>query len=260
MSRKTKNGRDESLGTFKGYDYGFTYKERWFYLFLGVLQLTILGYIFYKSLFMIGVLQFLLPFYLKIKEEECRQNHMNHLKAEFKEMLEVYQGFIMAGYAADNAIVHTRKELISLGYEKSMVVRELDYMIRKLKLNLPLGDLFMDWGKRSGLRDIEDFASIFALSSRTGGDMPKIMRNCAAIIGEKLEVERDISTLLSARRYEEKVINIIPLFILLYVDITSKGFLMPLYTGLFGRGIMTLCLLVYFISFRLSQRIMNIEV
>lgn len=244
----------------EGYNYGFNSKERISYILFGILQLGFLGYIFYKSLPAVCLLQILLPFYLKRKEEECRQNHINKLKSEFKEMLEIYQGFISAGYASDNALIHTRKELLSLGYEKSMVVKELDHMIRKLKFNLPLGELFMDWGKRSGLRDIEDFASIFILSSQTGGDLPGLMRSCASVIGEKLEVERDIATILAARKYEQKVVNLVPLFLLLYVDLTSKGFLLPLYEGIFGRLVMSLCMFVYFVSLRIGQRIMNIEV
>lgn len=259
MSRKIEDGGGKPLKK-KGYDYGFTAKERFLYIALGILQLALLGYIFYKSIIIVCLLQLLLPFYLKMKEEECRRKHINLLKLEFKEMLEVYQGFIMAGYAADNAIFHTKMELSVLGYEKSMVVKELEFIINQLKLNLPLGDLFMEWGRRSGLKDIEDFASIFTLSCQTGGNMTKIMRVCAGIIGDKIDVERDIDTLLAAKRYEQRVLNLIPLFILLYVDLTSAGFLKPLYTGIFGRGIMSLCLAVYFTAFRISQKIMCIEV
>lgn len=259
MSGKIEDGRSKPLKK-KGYGYGFTAKERLFYMALGILQLSLLGYIFYKSIIVICLLQSLLPFYLKMKEEECRRKHINQLKLEFKEMLEVYQGFILAGYAADNALLHTKIELLILGYEKSMVVKELDFIINQLKLHLPLGDLFMEWGRRSGLKDIEDFASIFTLSCQTGGNMPKIMRVCAGIIGDKIDVERDIDTLLAAKKYEQRVLNLIPLFILLYVDLTSSGFLKPLYMGIFGRGIMSLCLMIYFAAFKVSQKIMCIEV
>lgn len=259
MSGKIKDGGNKLLKK-RGYDYGFTRKEKLLYIVLGTGQLALLGYIFYKSIIVMCLLQFLLPFYLKIKERECRTRHINTLKAEFKEMLEVYQGFILAGYAVDNALLHTRKELAVLGYEKSMVVRELDFMARQLKLHVPLGELFMEWGRRSRLKDIENFASIFMLSCQTGGNISKIMRVCSGIIGDKIDVERDIDTLLASKKYEQKVINLIPLFILLYVDFSSKGFLDPLYMGIFGRWIMTLCLAVYFLAFFISQKIMRIEV
>ncbi len=86
------------------------------------------------------------------------------------------------------------------------------------------------------------------------------MKNCADIISEKIEVEREIDVIISSKRYEQKIINMIPLFILLYVDLTSNGFLDPMYQGFFGRGIMTLCLSLYFIAYCLSIKIMQIEV
>lgn len=260
MSGEVKNGGIAAVEGGKQIHYGFTGRERLIYTLMGIAQLALLGYLFYKSLLMVCLMQLLLPRYLKIREEECRQAHINRLKTEFKEMLEIYQGFIMAGYAADNALIRTRREFFALGYENSKVVEELDYMIRRIQLNVDVALLFSEWGKRSGLKDIEDFAAVFSLSAQTGGNVHKIMRSCASVIGEKLEAERDIGTILASGKYEQKIITLIPLFLLLYVDMTSKGFLDVLYTGFFGRAVMTVCLAVYFTSYLIGRRIMNIEV
>lgn len=258
MQGEVENVRHKDIE--KSISYGFTLKERVFYFLIGELQIVALSYIFYKSIVVIVFLQLLLPFYMKIKESECRAKHINILKAEFKEMLEVFQTSISAGFSPENSIKHTRDEMRTLGYGSGIVARELEFMLNKFKLNVPVSDMFMDWGRRSRLRDIEDFVQIFNISGKTGGNTVQIIKDSAKSISEKIEVERDIATILAARKYEQKIINAIPLFILLYVDFSSKGFLTPLYSGLVGRGIMTICLLVYLSAYRISAKIMDIEV
>lgn len=261
MPRKAQTVGNRAVMKLKGgYNYGFTKKERLIYTLAGIAQLSALGYIFYKSVVMVAAFQLLLPLYLRYMEEECRRKHTEQLKCEFKELLDAYQSFISTGYSADNALELTRAEMISLGFAKGAAVAELEYMIRQMKLNVPISELFREWGRRSGLKDIEDFAEIFEMSEYTGGNTARLIKECASAIGEKMDVERDIGVILAARKYEQRVINIVPLLILLYVDFTSGGFLDVLYKGLPGRLVMTVCLAVYLCSFVISNKIMDIEV
>ena len=52
--------------------------------------------------------------------------------------------------------------------------------------------------------------------------------------------------------------NVLPFLIILYIDITSDGFLDVMYQTLTGRIIMTVCLLLIGISCWFSGRILNI--
>lgn len=259
MYRKAKNGRNQPVVN-SSLSYGFTPKERATGILLGILKLAGIGYIFYKSLIGVLLLQLFLPLYLRIKEEECQKKHIQILKLEFKEMLLAYRSAIVAGLSPKNAIAYVREEMISLGYENGQTVKELGYMINQIKLNVSIPELFMDWGKRSKVEDIQSFANIFDLIEKTGGNLADIMKGCADIISEKIEVEREIDVIITSKKYEQKVINVIPLFLLLYVDMTSKGFLRPMYEGIFGRLIMTACMALYFVAYVLSFKIMSIEV
>jgi len=64
----------------------------------------------------------------------------------------------------------------------------------------------------------------------------------------------------AAKRYEQRVMNLVPFLIILYMNFSSPEFFQTLYTTLLGRITMTLCLLVYAFSLWLSGRIMSIEV
>ena len=90
--------------------------------------------------------------------------------------------------------------------------------------------------------------------------MTEVMERCVCVIEEKLVTEREIQVLISAREMEQKIMNVVPFGILLYISVTSKGFFDVLYHNLAGVCIMTVCLAVYVGAVILSSKIVNIEV
>ena len=70
----------------------------------------------------------------------------------------------------------------------------------------------------------------------------------------------DIKTLNASKQYEQKVMNLIPFVIIIYMNLSSPDFFMTLYTKTMGRITMTVCLLLYCLAIFLANRIMDIEV
>ena len=87
-----------------------------------------------------------------------------------------------------------------------------------------------------------------------------MIRVCSVTIGDKIETAKEIQTLIAAKKLEGRIMDIIPCFIILYIDLSSPGFFDVLYYTLFGRVIMTACLAVYLGAILLSEKIMSIEV
>ena len=94
----------------------------------------------------------------------------------------------------------------------------------------------------------------------TDASMPKIIALTADVISRKAEVERDIDVLLTSRRYEQKIMNLVPFAIIMYLSMSSPGFFDALYGNVLGIAVMTGCLAVYMFSCALSDRITSIEV
>ena len=64
----------------------------------------------------------------------------------------------------------------------------------------------------------------------------------------------------AAKRFEQKVMNILPLLIVLYIDFSSPGFFNIMYTTIIGRMCMSVGLTVYLFAIYISKRLLNIEV
>ena len=85
-------------------------------------------------------------------------------------------------------------------------------------------------------------------------------KSCIAFVEvTKIEVKREIQTMISGKQMECKVMNLIPLGIILYFWIASPGFLDCMYT-MSGRPVMTVLMIVYIAAFKWSERIGDITV
>ena len=130
-------------------------------------------------------------------------------------------------------------------------------MTRELRNNRNLEDLLSEFAVRTQVADIRDFAQVFHIAKRSGGNLPGILKNTADIISDKIEVKREITTMISAKRLEQSIMNVVPFAIILYINFTSPGFFDPLYHNFLGIVIMSVLLAVYMAALFLADRIIQ---
>lgn len=73
-------------------------------------------------------------------------------------------------------------------------------MESQLKVSVPVEELFRSLGERCGIEDMENFATVFYTAKRTGGDMSKIIQTSARMLGDKIDVKKEIETTLAAKK------------------------------------------------------------
>jgi tight adherence protein B len=127
-------------------------------------------------------------------------------------------------------------------------------------MNQPVEVILKDFADRSGIDDIKNFAEVFDTAKRTGGDLIKIIRSTGNIIRDKIEVKREIITMITAKKFESNIMNLIPFGIIVYLRMFSPDFLSPLYHNLFGILFMTAILVIYYGISRIAMKITSIEV
>ena len=160
----------------------------------------------------------------------------------------------------ENAFAEAREEFVKLYGENNSIAREFGYLNHQIQLNVPLETLLESLAERSGIEEINSFSQVFGFAKRGGGDFMKIFRSTVDKIGQKAEVMQEIEVLMSAKRMEMNIMNLVPFGILAYVGFTSPEFLKPLYGNLLGAGIMTGCLAGYVCACRIAKKIVDIQV
>ena len=199
-------------------------------------------------------------FFLKWKKKGLIRERKKNLNYQFKDALNALSVAVQAGYSVENAVMACSRDLERLYPQETDIVREFHYMETQLKVSVPVEELFMSFGDRSGIEDIENFAAVFYTAKRTGGDMNRIIQTSSRMLGDKIDVRREIETTLAAKKAEQMIMSLMPAGIILYLKMTSPGFLEVLYGNPFGILAMSLCLVIYGFSYWLGRRIVDIEV
>ena len=72
----------------------------------------------------------------------------------------------------------------------------------KLNLNISIEDAFNEFAKECRVEEINNFSEILSYAKRSGGNLIQIIKNTTDSISEKIDVKREISTIISAKQFE----------------------------------------------------------
>ena len=121
-------------------------------------------------------------------------------------------------------------------------------------------DAFDEFAKECGVEEIDIFAQILHYAKRSGGNLIEIIRSTTETISEKIDVKREIRTIISAKQFEQSIMNYVPMGIILYMRVSAPGMFEKVYGNVAGVIIMTGCLLVYFLARIIAEKIVDIKV
>ncbi len=217
----------------------------------------LLAYFFYRSPLAMIPLSAAGIFLFRGIGRQKAEKRREELTAQFRECILAVAISMRAGYSVENAFLGCWQDMGMMYGEGALICRELNYIKRGLNINIPLEELLEDLSGRSGCEEIAQFAQIFALAKRNGGNMAEIIQSSAVQIGKQIELRQEIRTLLGGKQMELGIMKIMPFGILLYINMGNPGYFDSLYHNLTGILIMTGCLGVYLGAYFLGERIMK---
>lgn len=235
-------------------------KELLFWVMKGCCLIAVPGYLFYRSLPVVFGLLFLLPYYLKLQKKEYEKKERQRLNQGFADALAAFSAALEAGYSAENALGECIKDLAMLYPEDEPIRKEFVHLQRQLRDNRSLEQGFADMAVRTGDKDILCFSEVFEIAKRSGGDLIRVIKATERNMAECAEVHREIRTVISAKRLEANIMNLMPCGIILYFLLCDPMYLLPLYEGVAGRMLMTGVLAVYITCVLWSNKIVEIEI
>lgn len=195
--------------------------------------------------------------YFKKSEKELALADRRTLESEFGEAIRGVATALRAGYSVENAFIQSGQDMAKQYGRESLIFKEMENIRRGLVINISLEELLKDLGDRSGCESIRDFAKVFAISKRSGGNMVGSIGNSVDTISLMIETREEMATALSGRKMEQRIMKVMPFGILAYVGISSPGYFDPLYGNLMGVLIMTGLLIVYLAAYIMGDRILE---
>lgn len=216
------------------------------------------AFLFYKNVGVSFVAALTALYVPRIRRKQLIRKRKEELRRQFKHALYSLSSALSAGKSVENAFREAGNDLRMLyPDEKTDMLRELDRVNRRTENGEPVEKSLLDFGRRSGIEDVQQFAEAFAACKRTGGDLVEVMRRTSNLIGEKMEIEQDISVMVAQKRFEAKALGFLPFVIVAFLAFSSPDYMEPLYRGA-GHLIMTASLALLGASQWLAQKIMDI--
>ena len=217
------------------------------FIFYNIIVLSFIGAVVF------GAVNILISMHGLIKKRLLK------LRIQFFDLLEALSVAMRAGNPMLRSLQSAREDLILIYPENCDIITELDIIIGKFNNAVPLSESFSDLAERSGLEDIASFASIYATIEGKSGRSDEIVRETQQIIADKMEIEMEIDTLMTAAKSEVNIMLLMPLVILGIIGYAGAGFMDAIYTTSAGRIVSTGGLIVFILSFILARKFSNVK-
>lgn len=188
----------------------------------------------------------------------CRRRR-EKLRQQFKEALLALSSLLSAGRSVENAFASLENDLVLLLEDsQSDLILELRVITNRLQTGEPLEIGLGDFAKRSDLDEIRNFADVITICKRAGGDLVEVVRRTSQLIGEKLEVELEVSVLIAQKRFEARIMMGMPFAFVGILGFVAGDYMDPLHEGM-GIILLSVCLLLLCACSWWMLRIMDIK-
>ena len=154
---------------------------------MGFVAGSIFLYFFYQSFWVVVIGFPVMIFFCRWKQKQLCKKRRNELENQFKDWLECVIVSLQSGNSVENEFIKAGKEMALFYGEDADIRREMKEMNYLLENNVTLEKILLDLGHRSGSEDIRNFAEVFLIGKRSGGNLREIIESCCSVIVMKMD-------------------------------------------------------------------------
>lgn len=245
----------------KKIDYKLSKFEAQKFYVIASVALFVTGMLFYKNIFLSLILILGVIPIKKIYVKTIAEKKRAELTVQFKDLLYSISASFSTGRHMTAALEEAYENLMLIYNEDDLIMIELKYMCDRIINNKESEeDVLFDFAARSGIEDIENFMDVYFTCRTTGGDVQRVVNEASSVIADKIDMEKEINTITSQKKYEAKILTFIPVVLIGFLQLTSPDYIDPLYSTIAGRLIMTGSIGMIAVAFMWSMKITGIKV
>lgn len=198
-------------------------------------------------------------YFIPMRVKQIIKKRRSNLSLQFRDMLDALTTSLGAGKNVTDAFMAVYDDLKVQYEEGSYILQELEVILSGIQNNIPIEDMLTDFGHRSAISDIESFANVFQISYRKGGNIKDIIRNTHNILSEKMEIQEDIETIVTANKTEQNIMIVMPIALIGIIKLMSADFAANFVTT---TGIIstTIAITLFVIAYWLGTEILDIKI
>lgn len=202
---------------------------------------------------------FAVKMFLPIRREQIIDKRIKNLKLQFVDLLDSLSASFATGQNAPSAFVTARNDLLIQYRDDAYIVKEVSMILDGYNQNIPIENMILDFGKRSGIKDIENFGRVFENVYRKGGDIKDVVRSTHEILSSKTQIEMEIATAITSNKNEQNIMLVMPFLIIGMIKMIGGDFAQN-FTTPSGLIFTTIGVALFVVSYYIGKAVMNIEV
>lgn len=197
-------------------------------------KVLLTAWLFFDFALVSVLLLFYVPVALWQKKKERLRQKKWELNLAFKDALVCLENSLAVGYSPESSVREAVKNLEQLHGKDHDICREFRVMVKQMELGTGMEEVFLDFGARTGVEDIKQLADVFAVVKRTGGNLAQVFRQTGSVLQDKIELKRELRTVIAAKQMEFQIMCAVPYGILLYLKLCAPAMSSALYHNTFG--------------------------
>lgn len=245
----------------EGIDYNVyiaTQKEKVLWFIIGMVVSGAVLYIFYESIIASLVVGAICGWlFVPIRTSQMIGKRQKKLTIQFRGLLDALATSIAAGKNMYDSFSGAADDLAIQFSPEADIVHEVNLIRIGLDNNLPIEDLLLNFAERSGVSDVRNFANVFATCYRKGGNIKDVINNTVSIIGDKIEIQMELETMVAGQTNEQNIMLVMPVLFIVVLK-SMGGDLIDLQSTV-GILSVTASLVIFVLAYIVSKKILNIK-
>ncbi len=162
--------------------------------------------------------------FIPIRTQQILAKRKATLRTQFRDMLDGLNTSLGSGKNVPDSFASVYEDMKIQYDEGAFIVNELEVILSGINNNIAVEDILLDFSFRSGIDDIKSFADVFEICYRKGGNMKDVIKHTHAILSDKMEINEEIETAVSASKMEQNLILVMPVAIVGMIKVSSPDF------------------------------------
>ena len=177
---------------------------------------------------------------------------------EFQDFIYLIDGSLKGGRSFDNALVEAKNNLFNMYGDDTLLGKDLEKIIywNKIGISYEKGFHMLENEYRIGF--FKEFGNVLGITRNKGGSFKEVLEQTNITLSERLEVEREIGTLLAKQRIEVMILRVIPFMMLLALRFLYPEMIRFLTTDIIGLVTFLFVGILFGLSFYISNKLMEV--
>ena len=196
--------------------------------------------------------------FMPILQDKLKNKRLSKLKIQFRDFLAALSTSMSSGMNVNDSLIAAYSDLCEQYSKDSYIAVETKEMLDGIQNNAPIEDTIYSLGMRSGVDDIANFATVFSVCYRTGGNLKEVIKRSSDLISEKMIIMEEINTKITSNRMQLNVMMVVPIVMMALMKMMSSEFAES-FASPMGVTAITVAVGIFIGAYKMGRKIMDIR-